>query len=194
MGNCVVNQCPAKAGQGSTLTWVTSGQVTVTGFEMDVPLNFRLNRYTSADFTQPLWTDSRPLNAQVAASDQVPGFTMDVVAPHPIVLTSPSVKLGTALKISKSANLVTTWTGGVDGTLMVIIMNNNGLWQDVIISCSAPAAAGSTTVPAALLSMLGTMGTFQTTLQAATTRKVDDWTMEFAATIDSARVDATFMK
>ena len=98
------------------------------------------------------------------------------------------------MKISKAANLVVTWTGGVEGTVEVGVDNDDAGVLDTIIACSAPAAAGSLSVPATLLTMLGTKGYFQSSAQNATTKQVDDWTMQFQATTRNEPIAVTYTK
>jgi hypothetical protein len=194
MGSCRFYQCGTNPGMGSTLSYVQSGGVEVKGFDMPVPLDQTGLGDRSASFTELLWTRSRPLTAQVFGPGEVPAVVLEVVAPNAIALTSPVATGGMAPKISKGIDLVSTWSGGIEGTVEVEVTNDKGGVIDISIKCTAPASAGTVTVPAAFLGLLGTKGTFQATVQNVTTKAVNAWTMNFSATTHYPYFEVAYTK
>jgi hypothetical protein len=192
-GNCQFYDCPSYTNQVPISTWLDAGDVTVTGFARDFVMHILGGSY-GTESMDAAWTASRPLTVQVAGSANVPAATLDVVAPNPIVLTAPVAAGGAGLKISTAANLVVTWTGGVEGTVTAVAEYNNQGTEDFLVYCSAPAASGSLTMPAALLAKLGSKGTFAAYVDNVTTKQVDDWTMRFQVSSRTDRIDVTYTK
>jgi hypothetical protein len=153
---------------------------------MNVPLNLMQGTtgatYMSASYSSYLWTSSRTATVVVTGSADVPAFTMDLVAPSPITVTSPLPSSTMVYSISRSSDLVVTWSGGVDGTTQVnVSSNSSGTTPASTITCSVAAAKGTVTVPASLMSGFTTSGGFVAGAYNSATKNVGDWLMEFQA-------------
>jgi len=141
-----------------------------------------------------LWTASTPATVTVGGTTSVPAYSMSVTAPNPITMTAPLPVVGSTgatYTIARGANLAVTWTGGVDGTVTVSLTSGNGT-TGVTISCSAPASAGTVTVPASLMASLGATGAFSAGVTSFTTKTVGDWLMDFQASVLGSQGTATF--
>jgi hypothetical protein len=84
--------------------------------------------------------------------------------------------------ISRSSDLVVTWSGGVDGTAQVSLSSNSsGTTPSSTISCNVAAAKGTVTVPASLMTGFASSGGFVAGAYNTATKNVGDWLMEFQA-------------
>jgi hypothetical protein len=127
----------------------------------------------------------------VTGSADVPAFTMNLTAPNPITVTSPLPGSDMAYTISRSSDLVVTWSGGVDGSVQVgISSNSSGATKS--ITCNVDAAKGTVTVPASLMSGFTSPGGFVAGAGSSATKNVGDWLMEFQAEQQTGSGSATF--
>jgi len=172
--------------------------VTVTGLATSPIALSRISStggYLSTSYMSYLWTTSTPATVTVGGSAAVPAYDMMVTAPHPITLTAPAptgtATTGASYTFSKSADLIVSWTGGVEGQVVVGVQSM-GLNPEASVTCSASASAGTVTVPASLLSGLGTMGAFSASVTSSATKTVSDWLMDFQATVGAAVGTITF--
>jgi hypothetical protein len=147
--------------------------------------------HTSANYSSYLWTSSRQATVVVTGSADVPAFTMNLTAPNPITVTSPLPGSDMAYTISRSSDLVVTWSGGVDGSVQVgISSNSSGATKS--ITCNVDAAKGTVTVPASLMSGFTSPGGFVAGAGSSATKNVGDWLMEFQAEQQTGSGSATF--
>ena len=198
-GDCQLYVCPTSSNPTTTTTtFIQAGTVTVTGLAA-ADLNLNLTQgtsgayYMSASLSSYLWTSSRAATVTVTGSAAVPAFTMSLVAPSPITVTSPLPSSTMVYTISRSSDLVVTWSGGVDGTAQVnLSSNSSGTTPGLTISCNVPAAKGTVTVPASLMAGFGTSGGFTADVYNSATKNVGDWLMDFQATQATGVGTATF--
>jgi len=197
VGSCQLFPGCSSASTGSTQ--VSAGTVTVTGLATSPvvlnPISATSNGYISASYTSYLWTTSIPATVTVGGSASVPAYTMSLDTPTPITVTAPaptgSAATGGAYTVSKSSDLVVSWTGGVQGQV-VIGLSDMGTAPNAAISCSVAASAGTVTIPASLMSGFGAMAGFTASVTTSTTKTVGDWLMDFQATTGSAVGTVTF--
>ncbi|HEY4187514.1 MAG TPA: hypothetical protein VGP07_20725 [Polyangia bacterium] len=178
-------------------TIVDPGAVNITGLSMAVPVNMMVasGGYISAAYSSYLWTASTPATVTVAGSASVPAYTMTITAPNPITLTAPTAssigQSGPAYTIARGTNLVVTWTGGVEGNVVVSAQSGSGS-TGVSVTCTVAASTGTVTIPASVLGNLGATGSFTASVTTSATKTVSDWLMDFQATVGSAQGTATF--
>jgi hypothetical protein len=196
-GDCQLFVCPTSSNPTTTPTFLQAGTVTVTGLAMDVPLTLKQGTtgatYMSASYSSYLWTSSRAATVEVTGSADVPAFTMNLTAPSPITVTSPLPSSTMTYTISRSSDVVVTWSGGVDGTAQVnLSSNSSGATQSLSITCSVDASKGTVTVPASLMSGFASSGGFVAAVYNSATKNVGDWLMEFQATQQTGAGTVTF--
>lgn len=103
------------------------------------------------------WAPGATLSGTMGGSpEDVPAFITTVKAPPEITVTAPVIPAGTPLSHSKASDLVVSWSGGAEGTVEVQLITlflapNESLSS---VTCRAPVAAGTLTVPAAALGMI----------------------------------------
>jgi len=197
-----VGACQLFPGCSSTstgATQVSAGTVTITGLATSPvalnPISATSNGYISASYTSYLWTTSVPATVTVSGSASVPAYTMNLDTPNPITITAPaptgSATTGATYGFSRSSDLVVTWTGGVQGQV-VIGLSNMGTAPNAAIACSVAASAGTVTIPASLMSGFGAMAGFTASVTTSATKTVGDWLMDFQATTGAAVGTVTF--
>jgi hypothetical protein len=205
-GNCpaptTVGACqlyPACTTSATAGTKVDAGTVTVTGLATSpVALNHISatdSGYISMSYSSYLWTTSTPATVTVGGSGSVPAYTMNVTAPHPIAITAPAptgtATTGPTYAFPKSSDLVVTWTGGVEGQVVIGLSTMNVTPASSIV-CSVAASAGTVTVPARLMSGFGATAGFSASVSTSATKNVNDWLMDFQATAAAAAGTVTF--
>lgn len=179
LGDCEFSVCPTTdAGQAGD--YLSAGTVTITGLDSALPLASRTANaaYMSSVFSNYLWTTSRPVTVTVTGSPDVPAFTMDTVAPHPIVVTAPIPTPSSPLvdySISRATDLAVTWTGGVEGKVIVTMGNVSGS-----LTCTVDATKGTLSVPSALMKKItGTPVNFDVIVHNTAFKAVGEWMMSF---------------
>jgi len=170
-----------------------AGTVTITGFEEDLPLEYDSARtsYMSAAISDFLWTSSQSATVTVEGSADVPGYEMELDLPNPIEVTAPLADAQSTYTISKGADLRVTWTGGVEGFVMVGL-GSGSEEENVQIVCIVDADEGEVSVPESFLSQLGETGVFGAEVTNVIVDTVQDWTMQFQATVRKDVGTATF--
>jgi hypothetical protein len=108
------------------------------------------NSYRSGLSTTALWNGGETLTVSASGGADVPAFTAQVTAPSEPRITAPAVTAGT-FALSRAQDLVVTWSGGSGDALDFAI---NDAQVTTIVECHFPLAAGSGTVPSALLMLL----------------------------------------
>jgi hypothetical protein len=192
VGDCQRFNC--SSGTSTPQSLVQAGNVTITGLAHDVSLTFMpaQSGYMSSAYGSALWTSSTPATVVVTGSADVPAFSMSIVAPNPIVVTTPLVGAGSTYSLSRAGDLAVKWTGGVEGSVTVSLTSSNAPGGSVTISCAVDAAKGQITVPATFMSGLGTSGSFSAGVTTAATKTVNDWLMEFQASTMKDQGTVTF--
>lgn len=193
-GACQLYTACSTSGSSTT---VSAGTVTVTGLATS-PFTLgtvaQTGGYVSTAYTSYLWTTAVPATVTVGGSANVPAYDMTINTPNPITLTAPvasnSGPSGPSYIFPKSSDLVVTWTGGVQGLVVIGVSSTGTPGQTV--SCSVAASVGTVTIPASLLSGLGTTGGFSASVSTSATKMVNDWLMEFQATTGAAVGTVTF--
>lgn len=181
-----------------------AGTVTMTGLAVDIPplgLNPQ-GEYQSSTYSDYLWSSSRLATVTVTASADVPAFTMSLTAPSPISVTSPIFAGATAsyyyYVISRSSDLVVTWSGGVDGTAQLVLQDSvpSTATSTHKITCNVDAATGTVTVPASLMPGFysNALGVFYIRLFSSATQNIGDWLMEFEADVSIGWGSVSFTK
>lgn len=153
-GACLIQTCPVSQ---PPPPFVSAGNLTLSGGARTITLMPRADKgYTvSSDGTQALWSGGEMLSFSATGAD-VPAFTASLVAPGPIAITSPTAPSGGGkLSVSRTSDLTMTWTGGGSAQFRggITAVYNNGASSAAVV-CTAPASAGSFTIPASLIGQL----------------------------------------
>lgn len=186
LGGCEYYDCSAS--QASvTRDYVFAGTVSIGGLDTAMPLSFNSDTklYMSSAYASYLWTSSRPVTLTVTGSTDIPAFTLATTAPNPIVVTSPlpdgSASTLMAYSASRATDLVVTWSGAVDGEVMVTLGGGSEAEASKQIVCTVGATKGTLSVPASLLRKLGGTTNFGVTVRSLVWKTVGDWVMGFEA-------------
>lgn len=186
LGGCEYFDCSASQ-SSVTRDYLFAGTVTIDGLDTAMPLSFNSDTklYMSSAYTSFLWNSSRPVTLTVTGSSDIPAFTLSTTAPNPIVVTSPlpdgSAGTLVAYSVSRASDLVVTWSGGVDGEVMVTMGGGSEAEASKQIVCTVGATKGTLSVPASLLRKLGGTPNFGVTVRSLVWKTVGDWVMGFEA-------------
>jgi hypothetical protein len=190
LGDCQFYQCQNAATAGK---YLSAGNVSITGLAsaLTIPYMNAALGYQYSGWGSYLWNSSRPVTAVVTGSADVPAFTLDLVAPNPITLTAPTKSSGD-YSFPRGTDLAVRWTGGVEGSVVVVLANKNGgVTQFLEASCSVDASKGTATVPAALLAKLPASVSLEITVVNSASKDVQDWSMTFGAIMPTLEATAT---
>jgi hypothetical protein len=145
--------------------------------QLTVANNYDADTSTTSTLT---WQPGDTLSVSAAGSPgQVAAFSGSVVVPAPLTGIAPAIS-GT-VTIPKANDFVVSWTPGTGTATVQLFLEDiplNG------IGCTAPVTAGSITVPASLLNMLGGSGSIIVTNFSQTAATASNAAV-------SLRVDAT---
>jgi hypothetical protein len=158
-GSCTLNRC--ELGDAGAPTEFSAGTITITGGTLSAPITLTYDAstgYSVFSSTTPIYTPGETFNVSAVGADVAAFSGASAAAPSDIVVTSPSGGTGTNLMyaIDESTDLVITWTGGSAGAEVDVNLSNlddNSLALSA--SCMFDAAAGTGTIPMALLTQLG---------------------------------------
>ena len=116
-----------------------------------------LSGYAQVEGSTKIFTGGDTMTLSGAGGPDLPAFaTQTLVAPTEVVITAP-VCGGTCPDLDRTTDLVVTWTGASAGKV-VVTFETIADAQVVILECSFDPAAGTGTVPAALLAKLDKAG------------------------------------
>jgi hypothetical protein len=143
--------------------WASAGTLTITGGQAPVVLAPVVDSLTDGGlaFTYDVSTVATPISPGdsltiTATGATVPAFSVDLVVPQPVTLTSPDpagAMSASGWTISRSRDLPFAWTGGSTGNVRFWVGQSVGA-TSTIIDCEAPASSGSGVIPAAALGYL----------------------------------------
>jgi hypothetical protein len=192
LGVCQLFRCDSDAEpEPQPSLGLNAGEVTITGLASELPLNWApmQRSYMSEALTDWLWTESQEATVEVTGSDDVPSFSLSLVVPNPIAITSPPATGDSTYVISKASDLDVAWTGGADGFVTVSLQDLDG---GPGISCIVDAVEGELSVPASFLAELGDAGYFSAGVTNVVRQDVDDWLMQFQASSLQDQGNVTF--
>jgi hypothetical protein len=185
VGSCVLTVCETGDDSDSdedpdySLVYSSAGAVEITGLDEDVTLVDNNGTYESKIALARWWSGGEELVASAPGSADVPKFSVNLVAPSSVTVTSP--ELGTdELSVSRSADLEVTWSDGENGTVSVSVIGGDDSLSRMI-ACSAPASADGIVVDASLLSDFPAEAVASVSITQSSTKTVDDWSLLFSA-------------
>jgi hypothetical protein len=173
-GPCQVMDCTSTSDAGvPSYETVSAGVIQLTGASQPLTLAPDASgTYAIVTGQEKLWSGGETLTV-TAAGDEVPGFQATLFAAVPVVVTSPAFPAsGTPITLQTSGPLTVSWTGGLGGTVTVMLVRSVGK-NTVSLMCSYPATSGSGTVPASAMASIppGPDGVFQ--VLAGDAEKID---------------------
>ncbi|MEA2746303.1 MAG: hypothetical protein QOI41_446 [Myxococcales bacterium] len=116
-----------------------------------------LSGYATAKGSTAIYAAGDMLSVTGAGGPDLPGFAAQTLAaPTQVVVTAPACN-GTCPDLDRTQDLVVTWTGAGAGKV-VVTFETIADTQAVIVQCKFDPAAGTGTVPAALLGKLDKAG------------------------------------
>jgi hypothetical protein len=161
---CSARVCDISGLDGGTPTLFSrdAGDITVTGVGASMAtLSFGAIRSTTSMGYTPVqgmtlfFKAGDKLTAKGAGGADLPAFALQTItAPGDIVLTSTGCTGSVCPDLDRTQDFVVTWTGGGAGKLGVIFETDSDVSHEDL-SCDFDAAAGTGTVPHALLMLLG---------------------------------------
>jgi hypothetical protein len=166
----------------------SAGDVTVSGIRVDggavtLRWNTTTMRYESfgVENSGPLFTGGETLTAS-APGDTVPAFTRTLTAPSRITVTQPACLLDGCGALDRSTPYRVNWSGGTQGTVTVALFGNDGT-NSISVSCTAPIAAGTLSVPTSLLAHLpgSSMAYLSISTMNEASFSAGDWATQFSA-------------
>lgn len=176
-GGCTLYNCPIDDDAGEAPTY-SAGDITITGGKLASPLVLSFEAdggaYSTTYATAP-FAAGETLNVSAAGAEVTAFSAATGPGPSAITLTAPT-GTGTpgfeSYAIDTSQDLNVTWTGGAAGTQVVVMLSNvDDENTHLELQCPFDAAAGSGTIPTALLAQLGapTNGVFEVTPSSTAT-------------------------
>jgi len=137
-----------------------------TGFDSDPPT--------------PLFPEADSLVVQ-ASGDEVPAFSVRVVAPNNVTVTQPSET--SPLDVDLATGLTVHWTGTSTGDMVLRLSGGVGEGE---VDCRFPAADSSGTVPASALALIPAgHGFYSFSTEGAQTVRLGDWETHVRAMFES---------
>jgi hypothetical protein len=156
------------------LVHVNGGSITVSGLSAPLTLTPGADGYYAGLIgTTALWPPATaPTVAfHAAGSSRVAAFSIDVVPPLPLTLTSPVVPAAGTLTIDRGHDLPLVWTGGDGGQLTFWLQSwTDDALRSATLACTFDGGAHGATIPAAALQPLVAGMKAQTNGMLATTR------------------------
>jgi hypothetical protein len=159
-GSCTLNHCDL--GDGGLPPEYGAGTVTVTGGALTAPVTLTFDSsqssYSDSVTATPIYTPGQTFNVTATGGDVAAFSGASAAAPSDVVVTSPSGGTGTNLtySIDETHDLDFVWSGGSAGSRVDVALSN--LDDDTValnVQCSFDGAGGTGTMPAALLTALG---------------------------------------
>jgi len=173
--NCMASSATTTVLDGGTVTisGLTGGPLTLARISASA------GYYSISSY---LWTTPTLATVTVGGTADVPAYTMSVTTPSPITLTAPTSTTynaaGPIFSVSRTADLVVTWTGGTNGQVSVDLESTSPAAE---AACTADASAGTLTIPASILANFGGTTGMGVGVTTVTTKNTGDWLMEFEA-------------
>jgi hypothetical protein len=174
MGPCYVQHCDR-----SMAMYVSAGAITISG-GAGQPISLvpdASNRYSPFSMPAELFPAGQTINL-AASGATAPAYTASVTMPGQVTITSPAKPAG-SLAVTRSQDFTITWSSQMTDIVEVSASSNPDPNTELV--CAFPAAAGSGTVPAALLAMLPAgMGGMSVTSWETVQNRVNDWSLFFS--------------
>ena len=181
-GLCRITDCTSSGTTTPSYETVSAGVLQLSGGNQPLTLTPDASgTYAAVTGQERLWSSGATLTVTASGAD-VPAFQETLYGAAPVTLTSPVLPpAGTQGVISTSTPLTVTWSGGVAGTVLVMLSRTiqGSTTRSVTVSCTYPAADGSGTVPASAMGALpiGSDGTFAVHGGDQKTIEPDGWTI-----------------
>jgi hypothetical protein len=148
-GSCQYSRCPS----GPVVGTARDAGIVRVVHGSDAPIELvKSKSYAQADLAATFFAAGDTLTFSATGAD-VPAFSdAKVVAPADLTSTLPT-------EIDRTKDLTITWTGGTTGEVGLFLSGSLET-ESESISCSAPAAGGTLTVPKELLAKLASTSGF----------------------------------
>lgn len=192
LGACSLFEACAPYTQGPAPRNVLAGSIVISGLAQNVSLSEGGAGYYSNSSAVPLWTTSQLATVVATGSADVPAFSLSLQVPNPIKVSTPLLHAGSTYTISRKSDLKVTWTGGVEGYVNVRITGQGSPGTAPEIRCGVAASAATLSVPAALMSRLGTNGDFAASVVTWKQMDQNGWAFNLQASISNDPVNVTF--
>ncbi|MCA9591371.1 MAG: hypothetical protein KC657_39015 [Myxococcales bacterium] len=145
-----IGQCAERPKAAAAQTSAGTIALMVGGAADSGTLTFDGTKYSGLAVAGLLGVEGQSVSAS-ASGAAVPAFTTSVTGPTRVALNLPD---DGGIQISKAADFTFTWTGGVANQILQLNLSRGP--NDPVIFCAFDAAAGTGTVPSALLMKLVT--------------------------------------
>lgn len=162
-GPCTISLCgvPGSGGGGTPGKASNAGPITISAPATSAVLTFMpfgtSGAYGQMTGMSAFFAGGDMVSAVGAGGPDLPAFPMQtVVAPNDITVTAPACTPGCPV-LDRTMDYVVTWTGGGAGTVDIDVQSGTAT-SIVNIVCTFTAAAGTGTVPTALLTQLAKAG------------------------------------
>ncbi len=165
IGSCTISNCAlaADAGMPPDGGRVGAGVVSLSGLADGGVTLMPMELGYQATISGAVFIPGGTIGVSTTGAT-VPAFTAQVTAPSGATLTAPVCTQSTCPAISKATGLTVTWSGGA-GTVAIEVLAGSEQ-----VNCEYPAAAGTATIPPAVLASLpaGMASLFFNTVNATT--------------------------
>lgn len=166
------------------VTNVSAGTLLINGTKQPLSLVPNAEHYPSNPISTRLWEGGEAISL-VASGDAAPAFSLSLIAPKYVVVTTPTWPTGNSkLPVARSVPLDFVWTGGDAGQVTVLFTAQLKTPGIQLVSCSFPATAGHGTISTNVLAKLTTNAQAISIAITTNTRvqtTIKDWTMTFHA-------------
>jgi hypothetical protein len=158
-GPCTLNRC--ELADGGRPPYFSAGTITINGGTLTAPITLTYDSSTGYSVfaaTTPIYTPGDTFHVSAVGADVGAFSGASAATPNDIVVTSPSGGTGTNLmySVDESKDLVIAWTGGSAGSQVQVGLSNlDDKSLALNVGCMFDAAAGTGTIPTALLTQLG---------------------------------------
>jgi hypothetical protein len=153
VGACFAYQCPPGPST-EMLALGSAGNIHIAGGLYPITLDPQADnsyRLPQSMRMMALWNGGETLTVSAGGGVDVPAFTAQVTAPSAPRISAPASTATGSFALSRAQDLVVTWSGGSGDTLDFAVSDAK---STTLVECHFPLAAGSGTVPSALLTLL----------------------------------------
>lgn len=157
-GACTIVDCLGNGDATIGTAGLTSfGKVSLGGGAMPVELVPTSGRYTPfSSTTEALFQggETITLGASGDAAAATPSFTRQLLAPAPVVVTSPAMSSSSTMEVDRASDFAVAWTGGSSTPSVSVSLTGQSTGRTVSVSCLYSGSAGRAVVPASTLASL----------------------------------------
>jgi hypothetical protein len=188
VGSCTLQVCDLTDTDNNpdpspgTIVQVSAGDIGVTGLSQEITLSSDdSGNYAPMTGMVKFWEGGETVTASAAGSDDVPEFSIELVAPSAVSWTSPELSIAAATTISRGSAFEAAWTEGAEGTITVMLSDAASDDVSRSVTCVLAVSEGGVTIDEALLSGFSDEGFMSASVATSATKTVEDWSMTIAA-------------